>query len=131
MKKIIFISLLFAMSTQIGFSQSYDINRSEKNKSFAQQVDQKYIDWSIQSMEEANKLLALTDEQQDEIVYINLTFGKRMQILQDKGTPPEDFKKHKTDIITSAINTYPRVLDESQLAIFNENKDALIENSIK
>lgn len=131
MKKIVFITLLFAMSTQIGFSQSYDINRSEKNKNFAQQVDQKYIDWSIKTMEEANTLLALTDEQQDEIVYINLTFGKRMQILEEKGMSEEEFNKHKTDIITSSINSYERVLTESQKTTLNQNKEALIEDSIK
>lgn len=131
MKKLVFISLLVAISTQIAFSQSYDINRSEKNKNFAQQLDQKYIDWSIKTMEEANTLLSLTDAQQDEIVYINLTFGKRMQILEEKGMAEEEFNNHKKDIISSSINSYERVLTESQKTTLNQNKEALIEHSIK
>ena len=129
MKKLIFIGLSLILGLQFAHAQSYDINRTEKNKGYAQQLKQPYIDWAIQTMEDANKMLSLTEEQKDEVVYINLMYAKRMEILADKGTSPENLKQHKTDMVTMAVNDYSRVLNESQQAILNDKKAAFIEHS--
>lgn len=126
MKHLILICLLSIAGTQVVFSQSYDINRSEKNKNIAQQLRQNYIDWSVQLMEDVNTLVDLTEDQKDAIVYFNLTFANRMQILEDKGITGEEFKKHKKDIVSSTLSNYERVLSESQLEVLNAHKADLI-----
>lgn len=130
MKKIYLLGLIAFLGMQAGFAQSYDINRTEKNKGFAQQLSQPYVDWSVQTMERVNTFLNLTEDQKDEIVYINFMYAKRMQILAEKGSAPEEIKAHKKDMINFAFTDYERVLTDVQKSKLSENKEAIMQASL-
>lgn len=113
------------------FAQSVTYKMSERNAAFAQQMQKEFVDHSIQNMEDADKILQLSDAQKDEIVYINLMYAKRTQILTENGASPAEISQHKSNMMEMTLNDYNRVLNESQKTTLAKNREILLTRGIE
>ncbi|MFN3939228.1 MAG: hypothetical protein ACK4IY_01495 [Chitinophagales bacterium] len=126
MKKLMSLFVLVAVIGSISTSgQTTAYKMSERNTAFAQQMQKEFVDNAIRNMETADKMLQLSDLQKDEIVYIHLMYSKRTQILTDNGASAAEINQHTSNMMDMALNDYARVLNDTQKAMLNENREIL------